>query len=179
MPLVRHPDVAGISFTGSNEVGRDVNIEAARNLKRVALELGGKNAIIVLDDADLDLAVDGIIWSAFGTTGQRCTACSRLIVQKGIRDDLTGRLLDRISRLRLGHGLEADTDVGPLINASQLERVHSYMDVARSDGAHILTGDLHVVPWRWVACSAATMPSRHYAGRSVGRWLGAQRPITF
>lgn len=140
MPLVRHPDVAGISFTGSNEVGRDVNIEAARNLKRVALELGGKNAIIVLDDADLDLAVDGIIWSAFGTTGQRCTACSRLIVQKGIRDDLTGRLLDRISRLRLGHGLEADTDVGPLINASQLERVHSYMDVARSDGAHILTG---------------------------------------
>jgi aldehyde dehydrogenase (NAD+) len=140
MPLVRHPDVAAISFTGSNDVGREVNVEAARQLKRVTLELGGKNAIIVLDDADLDLAVDGIIWSAFGTAGQRCTACSRLIVQKGARPELERRLLDRVSRLRLGHGLHETTDVGPVINASQLERIHSYMDVARDDGAHILCG---------------------------------------
>jgi alpha-ketoglutaric semialdehyde dehydrogenase len=140
MPLVRHPDVVAISFTGSNDVGREVNVEAARSLKRVTLELGGKNAIIVLDDADLDLAVDGILWSAFGTTGQRCTACSRLIAQRGIRPKLQERLLERIARLRLGHGLDKATDVGPLINRSQQERVHGYMDVARQDGAEILCG---------------------------------------
>lgn len=140
MPLVRHPDVAAISFTGSNEVGREVNVEAARALKRVTLELGGKNAIIVMDDADLDLAVDGILWSAFGTTGQRCTACSRLIVQRGAARQLESQLLERIARLRLGHGLAEDTDVGPLINAGQRERVHAYMDVARVDGARILCG---------------------------------------
>jgi alpha-ketoglutaric semialdehyde dehydrogenase len=140
MPLVRHPDIAAISFTGSNDVGREVNVEAARQLKRVTLELGGKNAIIVLDDADLDLAVDGIIWSAFGTSGQRCTACSRLVVQKGVRAELERRLIDRVSRLRLGHGLDETTDVGPVINASQLERIHSYMGVASDDGARILCG---------------------------------------
>ncbi|HEX6797910.1 MAG TPA: aldehyde dehydrogenase family protein [Ktedonobacterales bacterium] len=140
MPLVRHPDVAAVSFTGSNEVGREVNVEAARTLKRVTLELGGKNAIVVMDDADLDLAVEGILWSAFGTTGQRCTACSRLIVQRGIARALEERLLERIAKLRLGHGLEPETDVGPLINATQQERVHSYMEVARQDGARILCG---------------------------------------
>ncbi|HEX8033807.1 MAG TPA: aldehyde dehydrogenase family protein [Ktedonobacterales bacterium] len=140
MPLVRHPDVAAVSFTGSNEVGREVNVEAARALKRVTLELGGKNAIIVLDDADLDLAVDGIVWSAFGTTGQRCTACSRLIVQSGVRGELERRLVERVSKLRLGHGLDANTEVGPLISAGQRERVHSYMAVARDEGARILCG---------------------------------------
>jgi alpha-ketoglutaric semialdehyde dehydrogenase len=140
IPLVQHPDVAAISFTGSNEVGREVNVEAARQLKRVTLELGGKNAIIVLDDADLDLAVGGIIWSAFGTTGQRCTACSRLIVQKGVRAELERRLVERASALRLGHGLDANTDVGPLISAAQRERVHGYMTVARDEGARILCG---------------------------------------
>jgi alpha-ketoglutaric semialdehyde dehydrogenase len=140
MPLVRHRDVAAISFTGSNDVGREVNVEAARALKRVTLELGGKNAIIVLDDADLDLAVEGILWSAFGTTGQRCTACSRLITQRGVRHELERRLLERIATLRLGHGLAETTDVGPLVNASQLERVHSYMRVARDEGVRILCG---------------------------------------
>ncbi len=140
MPLVRHPDIAAISFTGSNDVGRQVNVEAAQQLKRVTLELGGKNAVIVLDDADLELAVEGILWSAFGTTGQRCTACSRLIVQRGVRPALQQRLLERAERLRLGDGLEPESQVGPLINAGQLERVHSYMDVARQDGATILTG---------------------------------------
>ncbi len=140
MPLVSHPDVAAISFTGSNQVGREVNVEAARQLKRVTLELGGKNAIIVMDDADLDLALDGIIWSAFGTTGQRCTACSRLIVQRGVRAQLEERLLERMSRLRLGHGLEATTDVGPVINAGQRDRIHGYMAVATGEGAQILAG---------------------------------------
>jgi aldehyde dehydrogenase (NAD+) len=140
MPLVNHPDVAAISFTGSNDVGREVNVAAASQLKRVTLELGGKNAIIVMDDADLDLAVDGIVWSAFGTTGQRCTACSRLIVQRGVRADLEERLLARVSKLRLGHGLAETTDVGPVINASQRERIHSYMAVATGEGARILCG---------------------------------------
>jgi acyl-CoA reductase-like NAD-dependent aldehyde dehydrogenase len=140
MPLVRHPDIAGISFTGSNEVGREVNVEAARLFKRVTRELGGKNAIIVLDDADLDLAVDGILWSAFGTAGQRCTACSRLIVQRGIRPELERRLVERVERMRLGPGLDPQTDVGPLISASQLERVHGYMAVARDEGARVLAG---------------------------------------
>jgi alpha-ketoglutaric semialdehyde dehydrogenase len=140
MPLVGHPDVAGISFTGSNEVGREVNVAAARAFKRVTLELGGKNAIIVMDDADLDLAVEGILWSAFGTTGQRCTACSRLIVQKGVRRELEERLVERATALRLGHGLNEQTQVGPLINHGQRERVHGYMQMAQDEGARILTG---------------------------------------
>jgi alpha-ketoglutaric semialdehyde dehydrogenase len=140
MPLVRHPDVAAISFTGSNEVGRQVNVAAAERFKRVTLELGGKNAVMVLDDADLDLAVEGILWSAFGTTGQRCTACSRLIVQRGVRAEMERRLVERATALRLGDGLDDATQVGPLISASQLERVHGYMEVARQDGARILAG---------------------------------------
>src|SRR5579859_7717856 len=140
MPLVRHPDVAAISFTGSNDVGREVNVEAARALKRVTLELGGKNAIIVLDDADLDLAVDGILWSALGTTGQRCTACSRLIVQRGVRAELERRLVERASALRLGHGLDEDTDVGPVINQEAVEKIHRYSEIGLDEGAKLLTG---------------------------------------
>jgi aldehyde dehydrogenase (NAD+) len=140
MPLVRHPDVAAISFTGSNDVGRQVNVEAAQHLKRVTLELGGKNAVIVMDDADLDLAVEGILWSAFGTTGQRCTACSRLIVQRGVRAELEARLVARAQALRLGNGLEPETQVGPLISAGQLDRVHGYMAIAQDDGARVLCG---------------------------------------
>lgn len=140
MPLVRHPEVNGISFTGSNTVGREVNIAAAEQFKRVTLELGGKNAIIVMNDADLDLAVDGIIWSAFGTAGQRCTACSRVIVQSGVRAELEQRLQARASALRLGHGLDPQAEVGPLVSMRQRERVHGYMAVARDEGARILCG---------------------------------------
>ncbi|HEX9068534.1 MAG TPA: aldehyde dehydrogenase family protein [Ktedonobacterales bacterium] len=139
-PLVRHPDVAGISFTGSNDVGREVNVEAARALKRVTLELGGKNAIIVMDDADLDLAVDGILWSAFGTTGQRCTAASRLIAHKAVRGEMEERLVARAKAMRLGHGLDPETQVGPLISATQRDRVHSFMAIAEEDGGRILVG---------------------------------------
>jgi aldehyde dehydrogenase (NAD+) len=140
MPLVRHPDVAAISFTGSTETGRRVNTEAAQRLKRVTLELGGKNAVMVMDDADLDVAVDAILWGAFGTTGQRCTATSRLIVQRGVRGELERRLVERAERLRLGDGLDPATEMGPLISEAQLERVHGYMAVAQEDGARILTG---------------------------------------
>jgi aldehyde dehydrogenase (NAD+) len=139
-PLTEHPDIDLISFTGSNEVGRGISLTAARLGKRLHLELGGKNAIIILDDADLDLALDGVIWSAFGTTGQRCTAASRLIVQRGALDELTERLVARTEALRLGHGLDGGTDVGPVVNHEQLMKVDGYMEVARQEGATIACG---------------------------------------
>src|SRR3954470_20087978 len=114
--MVESPDVQVISFTGHTTTGRSIAERAARRLKRVSLELGGKNAIVVLRDADLDLAVDGIVWSAFGTTGQRCTACSRVIADRAVADHLVGRLEARAKKLRLGSGLDEATDVGPLIN---------------------------------------------------------------
>jgi len=138
--LLHHPDVAVISFTGSTESGRHVAIEAARSLKRVSLEMGGKNAVIVMDDADLDLAVEGILWSAYGTTGQRCTACSRVIVHKAVRKQLVDKLVPRIEQLRLGNGLDENVDVGPVINASQLEKIHSYTGIGKAEGATLVTG---------------------------------------
>ncbi len=138
--LVQHPTVKAISFTGSTEIGRDLNVKAARTLKRVSLEMGGKNAIIVMDDADLDLALEGILWSAFGTTGQRCTACSRLIVQKGIKPALVERLLARTEALRLGDGLLPTTDVGPVINRRALQTIHEYVEIGKAEGARLLTG---------------------------------------
>src|SRR5438270_11847744 len=113
--LVRHPDVRVITITGSRETGVEVLRNAAEGLKHVHLELGGKNAIVVLDDADLDLAVEGIVWSAFGTSGQRCTAASRVIVQSGVYEALQSKLVAAAERLRLGVGWEDDTDVGPMI----------------------------------------------------------------
>src|SRR5881227_705368 len=118
--LVRHPDVRVITITGSRETGVEVLRNAAEGLKHVHLELGGKNAIVVLDDADLDLAVEGILWSAFGTSGQRCTAASRVIVQDGVYDALQSKLVAAAEQLRLGVGWEDDTDVGPVINKSAL-----------------------------------------------------------
>lgn len=138
--LVRHPDVSLVSFTGSTEVGRQLTIEAAPEMKRLALEMGGKNAIIVLDDADLDLAVDGIIWSAFGTTGQRCTAASRIIVQRGIHDALITRLIERTRKLRLGNGLDPSVDVGPVVSRSQLEKIERYVKVGQQEGAKLIVG---------------------------------------
>ena len=138
--LVTHPDVRVITLTGSRETGVAVLKAAAEGLKHVHLELGGKNAIIVLDDADLDLAVEGIVWSAFGTSGQRCTAASRVIVQEGVYDALAGRLVAASERLRLGPGWEPDTDVGPVINRPSLEKIHSYTEIGRGEGARLLTG---------------------------------------
>ncbi|HEX6680061.1 MAG TPA: aldehyde dehydrogenase family protein [Gaiellaceae bacterium] len=138
--LVQHPDVPIITFTGSRETGVAVTKSAAEHLKHVHLELGGKNAIIVMDDADLDLAVDGIVWSAFGTSGQRCTAASRVIVQEGVYDGLASRLVARVEKLRLGPGWEDETDVGPVINRSALEKIHAYTGIGRDEGAKLLTG---------------------------------------
>jgi alpha-ketoglutaric semialdehyde dehydrogenase len=138
--LVRHPDVPVITLTGSRETGVEVMRNAAENLKHVHLELGGKNAIIVLDDADLDLAVDGIVWSAFGTSGQRCTAASRVIVQAGAYEELQRRLVGAAEKLRLGPGWEEGVDVGPVINERALEKIHSYTEIGVDEGAKLLTG---------------------------------------
>jgi aldehyde dehydrogenase (NAD+) len=138
--LVRHPDVRVISLTGSRETGVTVLRNAAENLKHVHLELGGKNAIIVMDDANLELAVDGILWSAFGTSGQRCTAASRVIVHRSLYPELERRLVARAEELRLGPGWEDETDIGPVINAAALEKIHSYTQVGIDEGANLLTG---------------------------------------
>src|SRR4051812_17806499 len=138
--LVRHPDTPIITFTGSRETGILVTKEAADNLKHVHLELGGKNAIIVLEDADLDLAVEGIVWSGFGTSGQRCTAASRVIAHAAVYDELQSRLVARAETMRLGPGWEDDTDIGPVINRTAIEKIHSYTQIGRDEGATLLTG---------------------------------------
>jgi aldehyde dehydrogenase (NAD+) len=138
--LVRHPDVPVITLTGSRETGVTVMRNAADGLKRIHLELGGKNAIIVMEDADLDLAVDGILWSAFGTSGQRCTAASRVIVHECVYDELAKELVARAEALRLGPGWEDDTDVGPVINEAALEKIHAYTQIGVDEGAKLLTG---------------------------------------
>ncbi|MFN2468285.1 MAG: aldehyde dehydrogenase family protein [Gaiellaceae bacterium] len=138
--LVRHPDVPVITLTGSRETGVEVMRNAAEGLKHVHLELGGKNAIVVLDDADLDLAVEGILWSAFGTSGQRCTAASRVIVHEAVYDAVQSRLVASAERMRLGPGWEPDTDVGPVINERALEKIHSYTQIGKDEGARLLTG---------------------------------------
>ncbi len=140
MAIVEHPEVDLISFTGSTAVGKKISELASRNLKRVSLELGGKNAQIVMDDADLNLALDGVLWGAFGTTGQRCTATSRLILHKRVHDGFLDMLLERTKKLRLGDGLLPTTDVGPCINESQRKTDHQYVEIGMKEGARLVTG---------------------------------------
>ncbi len=138
--IVDSPDVPVISFTGSSTTGKSIAERAGRRLKRVSLELGGKNGVVVLRDADLDLATDGILWSAFGTTGQRCTACSRVIVERSVLEPLLQRLEARARTLRLGYGLDETVDVGPLINPGAVEKVASYVDIGRGEGELVIGG---------------------------------------
>lgn len=138
--LVEDPDVAMISFTGSTAVGKKVYEAGARHLKRVGLELGGKNAITVLDDADLELATEAVLWAAFGTTGQRCTATSRVIVQEGVYPELVKRLVPRANALKIGDSLDEGVQVGPLVNGSALAKVERYVQMAREEGIEILCG---------------------------------------
>ncbi len=139
--IVDNPDVAVISFTGSSATGRSIAERAGRRLKRLSLELGGKNAVVVMRDADLDLAVDGILWSAFGTTGQRCTACSRVIADRPIADELVRRLAERAERLRIGSGLDESVEVGPLVNAPAATKVESYVAIGRGEGELVCGGE--------------------------------------
>jgi len=139
-PLVEHPDVRAISFTGSSEVGSLVAQRAAALFKPVSLEMGGKNAQIVLDDANLDLALEGALWGGFGTTGQRCTATSRILLQKGIASRFTSRFVARAKSLKVGNGLVDGTEVGPQVNAAQIETSTKYTAIAQAEGAKLLAG---------------------------------------
>ena len=138
--IVSHPDVDLISFTGSTGVGKQISRDASDTLKRVSLELGGKNAQIVLADADLDLALEAVLWGAFGTTGQRCTATSRLILEENIYDKFMSMLIDRTNKLKLGDGLLADSQVGPCVNESQRKTVQQYVEIGKMEGAKLVAG---------------------------------------
>ena len=140
-PIVEHPGIDVIPFTGSTEVGLQIAGRGGALGKRISLEMGGKNAIIVMEDADLSLATDAIVWSAFGTTGQRCTACSRVLVHEKVHDALAQQVAARAKQLRLGDGLEATTEVGPLVNAKQVETVASYVGIGRGEGTLVAGGE--------------------------------------
>src|SRR5229473_3155668 len=139
-PLLDHPEVRAISFTGSSAVGRTIGATAAKSFKHCSLELGGKNPMIVLDDANLDLALEGALWGAFGTTGQRCTATSRIIVHKGVYREFVDRLVERARKLRVGNGLDETTDMGPAINERQLQGDLDYVEIGKSEGARLRCG---------------------------------------
>jgi alpha-ketoglutaric semialdehyde dehydrogenase len=138
--VVRHPGTTAIFFTGSADTGRLIAATCGAMLKKVSLELGGKNGIVVLSDADLELAVEGALWGGFGTAGQRCTASSRLIVERSVLADFTDAFVARTRALRLGDGLVDGVDVGPVINETQLRRIHSYTEIGIDEGAELLTG---------------------------------------
>ncbi|MFD1416562.1 aldehyde dehydrogenase family protein [Oceanobacillus jeddahense] len=142
--MIDHEAIRVISFTGSNETGRKVAMECGKQLKKVSLEMGGKNAVIVMEDADIDLAVEGILWSAFGTSGQRCTACSRVIVHKDVRDVLEQRLLEVMKDLTIGDGLDSKNKVGPIINQAGLDKILKYMEIGKNEGAKLVAGGKQV-----------------------------------
>jgi aldehyde dehydrogenase (NAD+) len=139
-PMVQHPGIDVLSFTGSNAVGAKIATEGARLGKRVSLEMGGKNGVIVMDDADISLAANAVAWGAFGTTGQRCTATSRVIVHERVHDELVKLVVQRAQALKLGDGLLDGVEMGPLVNARQLDRVSGYMKVAAEEGVKVATG---------------------------------------
>ena len=139
-PLSQHREVPVMSFTGSTAVGKIIAQACAPDFKHVSLEMGGKNIIIVMDDANLDLAVDGAVWGGFGTTGQRCTAASRVAVHKSVYGEFVKRMVERVKALRVGDGLDPKTDMGPCINEQQLKTVMSYVEIGKIEGAKLLTG---------------------------------------
>src|SRR6266853_3742161 len=134
-PLSTHKQVPVLSFTGSTAVGRIIAEACAPDFKHVSLEMGGKNIIIVMDDANLDLAVDGAVWGGFGTSGQRCTAASRVAIHKSLYKEFVDRFVERVKSLKVGNGLDASTDMGPCINESQLKTVMSYVEIGKNEGA--------------------------------------------
>jgi alpha-ketoglutaric semialdehyde dehydrogenase len=140
--LVEHPEVPVISFTGSTETGAIIGETCGRMHKRLSLEMGGKNAMIVMDDANQDLALEGVLWGAFGTTGQRCTATSRLILHEKVHDRFLRRLSDAAEAMKLGDGRQEKTQVGPLIHQAAREKVERYVDIGRKEGAQLVTGGM-------------------------------------
>jgi alpha-ketoglutaric semialdehyde dehydrogenase len=138
--IVDHPGIPVISFTGSTETGSYIGEACGRMHKRLSLEMGGKNAQIVMADADLELALEGVLWGAFGTTGQRCTATSRLLLQDEIHDEFVERLVERAKKLKLGYGLDEGVDVGPLIHQASRDKVEEYVEVGKQEGTLALGG---------------------------------------
>ncbi len=139
-PLMKHADVSLVSFTGSTDVGRHVSEACAPGFKHCQLEMGGKNIIIVMDDANLDLAVDGAIWGGFGTTGQRCTATSRVTVHRKVYKEFVDHYAARARALKVGDGLDASTEMGPCVNESQLQTVMDYVNIGINEGARLAAG---------------------------------------
>jgi aldehyde dehydrogenase (NAD+) len=139
-PLAQHKNVPVVSFTGSTSVGRIIAQACAPDFKHCSLEMGGKNIIIVMDDANLDLAIDGAVWGGFGTTGQRCTAASRVAVHKSVYKEFVTRFAERAKMLKAGDGLDPTTEMGPCINEQQLNTVMSYVEIGKNEGAKLLTG---------------------------------------
>ena len=139
-PMTKHPKVSVISFTGSTDVGRDISVACAPQFKHVHLEMGGKNIIMVMDDADIDLAVDGALWGAFGTAGQRCTAASRIVVHKKVHDQFVEKLAARAKKMRVGDGLDPKTDMGPNISSGQIKTVEKYVKIGKDEGATVVAG---------------------------------------
>src|SRR5688572_7129163 len=138
--LATHDDVKVVSFTGSTAVGRIVNQNAAPGFKKVHLEMGGKNVVMIMDDAQLELAVEGCLWGGFGTTGQRCTAAGRVVVHEKVYDAFLREFATRAASLRVGNGLDERSQVGPSVNEGQLQTVMKYVDIGRSEGARLVTG---------------------------------------
>ena len=138
--LVESPDVKGISFTGSTEIGTELYSESAKRLKKVQAEMGGKNAVIVLSDADMDKAMNGIVQGAFGSTGQRCTATSRVIVEEDVYDRFMTELIERTSKLIIGDGLDASMDIAPLASQNQKDKVLEYIGIGTEEGAELAFG---------------------------------------
>ncbi|MGE3707962.1 MAG: aldehyde dehydrogenase family protein, partial [Vicinamibacterales bacterium] len=134
------PEVAVVSFTGSTEVGRTVSVNAAPGFKKVHLEMGGKNVVIIMDDANLELALEGCLWGGFGTSGQRCTAASRVVVHKQVYGRFLEAFAARTRQLRVGDGLDPDTQMGPSVSQGQLETVMRYVDIGVQEGARLVTG---------------------------------------
>jgi alpha-ketoglutaric semialdehyde dehydrogenase len=139
-PMLEHREVRAVSFTGSSAVGRSVGTTAAQSFKHCSLELGGKNPMIVLTDANLDLAIEGALWGAFGTTGQRCTATSRIIVEKGVYREFLKQLVERTRKLRVGNGLDETSDLGPAINEHQMQTDLEYIEIGKGEGAKLECG---------------------------------------
>ncbi|MEM7520337.1 MAG: 5-carboxymethyl-2-hydroxymuconate semialdehyde dehydrogenase [Pseudomonadota bacterium] len=138
--LCEHPDLRAIAFVGESKTGSMIMKQGADTLKRVHLELGGKNPVIVFDDADLDRALDAVIFMIYSINGERCTSSSRLLIQKTIKDEFEARLTERVKAIRVGHPLDPDTEIGPLISQEHFDKVTSYFDIARTDGAKIAAG---------------------------------------
>jgi len=150
--LTQHPALRAIAFVGESATGSAIQAQSAATLKRLHLELGGKNPVLVFEDADLERAVDAVLFMIYSLNGERCTSSSRLLIQRGIRDEFMDLLVDRIARIRIGHPLDPETELGPLIHRQHLEKVTSYFEVARDEGLTVLAGGRE----------AAVDPGGHY-----------------